>query len=271
MEIKVATRNKLGAVIIGEGFKITLAAYTFDLPAEQFLDQASTQFVPEFEFDSATYLGATDSNLDGKSVMVLGVKTKSNDGLSEEITYSFIDVSHLVDTYVASDTSIAIDGYKIKANVSADVDNMLATRATGLYVDGSGKVDKVRTEVEGNFAAFDSDGGIADSGYSVATNAEVIEMLNGIFGRMNPNLAVSPSNLTITSGNTYNVTVTRLGDGTISVTETTALAGVTYEVNDMTITFTNTSATEGTGVYTVTLAQTDNYASATAVINVTGA
>ena len=161
----------------------TTPAYTFNLQTERFLDDDATNFVPNFTFDSATYVGATNPNLDGKPVMVLGLKTISNDGTTETLSYAFIDVSHLVDTYVASDTSIAIDGYSIKANVSTDADNMLATRATGLYVDGSGKVDKVRTAVEGNFSAFNSDGGIADSGYCVADDADVVSMLNTILGK----------------------------------------------------------------------------------------
>lgn len=33
----------------------------------------------------------------------------------------------------------------------------------------------------GNIAVFDSDGGIADSGFSVATDAEVLEYLNRVF------------------------------------------------------------------------------------------
>lgn len=188
------------------------ATYTIDLPAEMFLDSASTSFVPNFTFSSATYAGATDPNLDGKAVMVLGVKTKSNDGVTTTTTYSFIDVSYLVDTYTASDTSMVVSGYKLKANVSTETGNMLATTANGLYVDGSGKVDKVSGTVgnvvefassgavsdagiasadvltkissatENNFVAFDATGKIKDSGYSIATNTEVEEMLDEVFG-----------------------------------------------------------------------------------------
>ena len=40
------------------------AAFEFDFPAELFLDQTKTQFVPAFAFSTATYAGATDPNLD---------------------------------------------------------------------------------------------------------------------------------------------------------------------------------------------------------------
>ena len=121
-------------------------------------------------------------------------------------------MSTLVDVYTASDTSIIITDYKVKVNVSADSDNMLATTANGLYVDGSGKVDKVVGTVgnfvtfaangavsdtgiassnvitklsgatENNLATYTADGGISDTGIAIATNAEVTEMLDTIFG-----------------------------------------------------------------------------------------
>lgn len=158
------------------------AAFTVDLPAEIFLDAMSTKFEPNFNFANGNYTGATDPNLEGRAVFVLGVKTKSNDGKTTTLAYSFLDMTGLVDIYVASDTSIIITDYKVKANVSADSDNMLATTANGLKVDGSGKVDKVTTATAGNLAAFVAGGGISDTGISIATNAEVNEMLDGIFG-----------------------------------------------------------------------------------------
>ena len=158
------------------------ATYTIDLPAEMFLDAASTSFVPNFTFNSETYSGATNPNLDGKPVMVLGVKTKSNDGLTITVTYSFIDVSALVDTYTSSDTSVTISDYKAKVNISAAANNSITLQNDGLHVDVTDKVDKVTTATAGNIAAFVTGGGISDSGYSVATDAEVTEMLNEILG-----------------------------------------------------------------------------------------
>lgn len=158
------------------------AAFTIDLPAEIFLDALSTKFEPNFNFANGNYTGATDPNLEGRAVFVLGVKTKTNDGKTTTLAYSFLDMTGLVDIYTASDTSVVITDYKVKANVSADSDNMLATTANGLKVDGSGKVDKVTTATAGNLAAFVAGGGISDTGISIATNAEVTEMLDGIFG-----------------------------------------------------------------------------------------
>ncbi len=160
----------------------TEATFSVDLPAEMFLDAASTKFEPNFNFTGGNYTGATNPNLDGKPVLVLGVKTKTNDGKTTTLAYSFLNMAGLVDIYTASDTSIVITNYKVKANVSSAAGNMLANTAGGLYVDGSGKVDKVTTATAGNLAAFVAGGGISDTGISIATNAEVSEMLDGIFG-----------------------------------------------------------------------------------------
>lgn len=154
---------------------------TIDLPAEMFLDPVHTTIVPNFTFSTATYPNATNPNLDGKTVFVLAVKTVSNDGLTTTTDYSFVDASALVDTYTASDTTITVSGYKLKVNVSAAVNNAVTIKNDGLHVDITGKVDKVTTATAGNFAVFDSDGGVADSGARFATDAEFTAMLNEIF------------------------------------------------------------------------------------------
>lgn len=59
------------------------------------------------------------------------------------------------------------------AHIKNYVDNKVGT--------SGGVVAKVPTATAGNFAVFDSDGGIFDSGFSVATDAEVEEYLNRIF------------------------------------------------------------------------------------------
>lgn len=133
------------------------AAYSVDIPAEQFLDQAATTFVPDFYFSAIIYPDAVNPNLNGRPVFVLGVKTKSNDGLSNTIKYSFIDVSKLVDTYVASDTSVTVSEYKFKVNISPDAGNALKLKANGLYADG-----------------------ITDSGFSPSTTTSSILKLGGV-------------------------------------------------------------------------------------------
>lgn len=144
------------------------AAFTFDFPKEMFLDQAKTTFVQKFVFSTETYPGATDPKLAGKPVMVLAVKGQNPDSCS----YSFLDMSALVDTYKAkvtgkdASTTITVSGYEIevKVNVSAAAGNALSLKADGLYVDISGKADKVKNATSGNFAALDANGNLTDSG-----------------------------------------------------------------------------------------------------------
>lgn len=144
------------------------AAFTFDFPKELFLDQAKTTFVPKFAFSAETYPDATDPKLAGKPVMVLAVKGQNPDSC----TYSFLDMSALVDTYKAkatgkdASTTITVSGYEIevKVNVSAAAGNALSLKADGLYVDISGKADKVKNATTGNLAALDASGNLTDSG-----------------------------------------------------------------------------------------------------------
>lgn len=126
---------------------------TIDIPAEQFLDQASTSFVPNFQFSALLYDGATNPNLDGKAVLVLALKTKSNDGKSTSTSFSFVDVSRLVDTYTASDTSVTVTNYKIKANISTDAGNALQNKSNGLYA--AGVTDTATTTTAGLMSAAD--------------------------------------------------------------------------------------------------------------------
>ena len=150
------------------------AAFTFDFPKELFLDQAKTTFVQKFAFSTETYPGATDPKLAGKPVMVLAVKGQNPDSCS----YSFLDMSALVDTYKAkatgkdASTTVTIAGYEVdvKVNVSAAVGNALILKDDGLYVptpkevDISGKADKVTGATTGNLAALDGEGNLTDSG-----------------------------------------------------------------------------------------------------------
>lgn len=150
------------------------AAFSVDFPAEMFLDQTKTEFVPSFAFSAATYPGSTDPKLDGKPVMVLAVKGENPDSC----TYSFLSMAALVDTYKAkavgkdTSTTVSIAGYEVdvKVNVSAAEGNALTLKEDGLYVptpektDISGKADKVKSATAGNFAALDADGNPTDSG-----------------------------------------------------------------------------------------------------------
>lgn len=157
------------------------AAYTIDLPAEMFLDAASTTFVSRFAYAAATYPNTTNPNLDGKPVMVLGVKTKSADGKTTTVSYSFLNMSALVDTYTASDTTIAVSGYTLKVRVSEAANNALTVKNDGLHVDVSGKVDKVTTATSGDLVIFGSGGALSDSEHKIATDAEFTAMLDEVF------------------------------------------------------------------------------------------
>ena len=184
------------------------------LPTEMFLDQAKTAFIPSFAFNGTTYAGASNPNLDSKPVLVLAVKgvdhTNNN---AETTTYSFLDVSTLVDTYTVkagSTNVLSIAGYEVEFKISADTanavevlndgiavrvsstaNNALTKDANGLFVDITGKADKAANPTAGHVASLDANGNPVDSGINaadvlttadVATDAEVNEMLTEVFG-----------------------------------------------------------------------------------------
>lgn len=180
---ELSTAFKSGKV---EGNKVKLftsadktgaAAFEFDFPVEMVLDQAKTAFVPQFTWSLETYPGSEDPGLNGKPVMVLAVK-----GSDGSVTYSFMGMAALVDTYKAkvsgkdASTTVTIAGYEVdvKVNVSKEPNNVLEARADGLYVpkpketDISGKADKVQPAVDGNFAGLDASGNLTDSGKKAA-------------------------------------------------------------------------------------------------------
>lgn len=190
--------------------KTAIEAAIADLPVEMFLDQAKTTFVGSFAFDSTTYAGATDPNLEGKPVLVLAVKGVNNKTKAETVTYSFLNMQTLVDTYTAaagaSSQILTINGYTITVNydstltssanglgvaVSAVANNAITKQADGLHVDISGKTDKVANATAGNLAGLDANGNLTDSGViaanvittaDIATDEEVEEALTGVFG-----------------------------------------------------------------------------------------
>lgn len=177
---ELSTAFKSGKV---EGNKVKLftspdktgaAAFEFDFPVEMVLDQAKTAFVPKFTWSLETYPGSEDPGLNGKPVMVLAVK-----GSDGSVTYSFMGMAALVDTYKAkvsgkdASTTVTIAGYEVdvKVNISKELNNVLEVRADGLYVpktDISGKADKVQPAVDGNFAGLDASGNLIDSGKKAA-------------------------------------------------------------------------------------------------------
>lgn len=153
------------------------AAFTMDFPVEMFLDQTKTAFVPKFAWSEETYPGSTNPNLNNKPVMVLAVK-----GDNDTVTYSFLNMAALVDTYKAktegkdASTTVTVEGYEIevKVNISAEEGNQLQLKPDGLYVpkpaavDLSGKADKATGATDGNLAALDANGNLSDSGVAGA-------------------------------------------------------------------------------------------------------
>ena len=184
------------------------------LPTEMFLDQAKTAFVSNFAFSTTTYAGATNPNLDGKPVLVLAVKGIDHaNNNAETLTYSFLDVSTLVDNYTVKANSanvLSIAGYEVEFKVSADnknavevlndgiavrvsttANNALVKDANGLFVDITSKADRAANPTVGHVAGLDANGNPTDTGIvaanvlttaDVATDAEVAEMLTEVFG-----------------------------------------------------------------------------------------
>ena len=151
------------------------ALASVDLPEELFLDQIKTTFVANFAFSAATYSGATNPNLDGKPVLVLAVKGDKK--TNPTLTYSFINLEDLVDTYAPLNAGIQISGYSVGVKLSADTGNILSLANDGLL----GEM-KVAGATQGNFAVFGASGAIVDSGFAVASDSDITTMLTTIFG-----------------------------------------------------------------------------------------
>ena len=166
--------------------------------------------------------------------------------------YNNFDIQRFAN-YDLNDTMTIAHGIKILTRIS--------------YLLGK-KANSVDNATEGDLAIFDSDSNIADSGYGVATNDEFLAMLNEKLP-VSPNLTLSDTEFDLASGASSDVTVTSLSDGAITVEATTALEGVSYAVNNSTITFSNASATTGTSVYTVKVAGTDIFNPESATITIT--
>lgn len=208
--------------------KTGAAAFEFDFPVEMVLDQAKTAFVPKFAWSAETYPGSTDPKLEGKPVMVLAVK-----GSDGSVNYSFMGMAALVDTYKAkvegkdASTTVTISGYEVdvKVNISQDEGNALEARADGLYVpkpsavDLSGKADKVKSAVAGNFAGLDAGGNLTDSGKKAAdfvaaeagkrlmTNAEGTKLEGIAANATKVGASSTPGNIKINGAETPVVTI----------------------------------------------------------------
>ena len=181
---------------VGQRAKAAIEAAIAALPVEMFLDQAKTRFVQSFAFTQETYPGGTDPNLNGKPVLVLALKARDhNNNNAETVTYSFLNMETLVDTYTAkagdSAKILNIAGYEIEVKIDPSNDNAIEVTANGLKVNISGKADKVANATAGHVASLDANGNLADSGViaanilttaDVTTDVEATEMIDEIFG-----------------------------------------------------------------------------------------
>lgn len=145
-------------------------AFHFDFPSELFLDQASTQLVQNFTWSAETYPESTNPNLNGKQVLVLGLKTEAADG-TETIAYSFVDLTSLIEIVdiATGDSSkvlsIAENGKTrtITFNISQAAGNMLSANADGLYA-----TTRITGATADHLASFDANGAPVDSGIAKA-------------------------------------------------------------------------------------------------------
>ena len=189
---------------------------TFDWPEEVFLDQSVTSLVDNFAWSAVAYPNSTNPNLNGKTVLVLGIKGDKE--TNPTVKYSFVNLEKLIDVYTAGDGSINIDGYTVTVKISQAAGNLLELKADGLFVgsdptkldkvtgaglsniaifgasgaivdsgtplaelDVAGKMDKVTNAVLGNIATFGLGGVAVDSGVTFATDTEVANMLEIYF------------------------------------------------------------------------------------------
>lgn len=164
------------------------AVATVDIPKDLFLDQAQTRFVQNFAFSASAYPGAVNPSLEGKPVFVLAVKGSidpANGTVNDTISYSFLDVSALVDTYVTaqgvSSQVLTINGYTVTFNISQTAGNIIRANADGIYA-----TTRLDTFTQGNIVTSDANGAPQDGGIAanqivvksdIATMAEVNEML----------------------------------------------------------------------------------------------
>ena len=195
--------------------KSAIDAAIASLPQEMYLDNTKSAFVENFVFNATTYPGATNPNLDGKPVLVFAVKTVDHtNNNAETLSYSFLNLLTLVDVYtvkagdstkvlnlaghefefkVSADTGNAVEVLNdgIAVRVSTTANNALTKDANGLYVNITGKADKVSNATAGHVAGLDANGNPTDTGIvaanvlttaDVATDAECAEMLAEIFG-----------------------------------------------------------------------------------------
>ena len=116
------------------GTDTTVTPLTYvDLPEELYLQATQTEIVEDFAFSTTTYPGATDPNLEGKTVLVLAVK---GDGTPPTVKYSFVNMASIIDDFIP----------KV---ASATTGNLPAFDSEGSLTDSTIASDTVVTKVTG--------------------------------------------------------------------------------------------------------------------------
>lgn len=136
-----------------------------DLPEEIYLQQTETRLVENFTFSNATYPGATDPNLDGKTVLVLAVK---GDGTPPTVKYSFVNLTNIINDFIPKVDSATAGNIPLLQSDGTITDSTIASDTV---------VTKITGGVENNVVVIDANGKIKDSGHGIATDAEFDAML----------------------------------------------------------------------------------------------
>lgn len=167
-----------------------------DLPAEQFLDQTTTEFITAFDLEAykAAHTGVTIDDataaLNGKPVLVLGLKTiaRNESGLEEvTITASAISIEDLIATYTGV-AATATNPVGITVSENGEIAGSLAIKedaegfTNALKLDAEGKlyVDDVSIQngTENAIVIQDADGKLINSGIILANDGETLPTKN---------------------------------------------------------------------------------------------
>ena len=154
------------------------------LPTEHFLDSAKTTFVQSFSFNSTTYQGATNPNLNGKPVLVLALKGIDHaNNNAESTSYIFIDLAFLADTGKADKVGSATAGNVASLDANGNLQDSGIAKTTVAI--------KATNPTAGHVAGVDANGNPTDAGIAlndvlttanVVTNAESAELITAVFG-----------------------------------------------------------------------------------------
>lgn len=148
------------------------AIASIDLPEELYVQGLQTEIVEDFEFSAETYPGATNPNLNGKTVLVLAARGDGADGNgTPTVKYSFVNMSTIFDEIIPK-VSGATEG-----NVPVFSSDGTITNST---IVGGDVVVKVAGATENHIMIFNAQGKPKDGGHGIATDAQFEAMLDEV-------------------------------------------------------------------------------------------